>query len=342
MRGTLEKVLERKNLEYLEMKDSMEAIMEGTAPLVQVAAFLAALRVKGESPEEIRAAAEVMRDKARGLNVKKGVLLDIVGTGGDGKGTFNISTAAALVAAAGGVAVAKHGNRAVSSRCGSADVLEELGVGIFDDPSLVAECIEKTNFGFIYAPYFHKAMKNVVGVRKALGVRTIFNILGPLTNPARVKFQVLGVYSPHLVRPMAEALAGLGVERAVVVCGFGSMDEFSLEGPNKVCFVNHGSLEEKEIRPEDAGLKRAGNEFLAGKDAKSNAKLMERILSGEGGPLMEAVIFNAAAAFVTVGTVCSFREGAVLAREVIASGKAYKLLESLRAFARETRREEAI
>ena len=342
MRGTLEKVLERKNLEYLEMKDSMEAIMEGTAPLVQVAAFLAALRVKGESPEEIRAAAEVMRDKARRLNVKKGVLLDIVGTGGDGKGTFNISTAAALVVAAGGVAVAKHGNRAVSSRCGSADVLEELGVGIFDDPSLVVECIEKTNFGFIYAPYFHKAMRNVAGIRKALGVRTIFNILGPLTNPARVKFQVLGVYSPHLVRPMAEALAGLGVERAVVVCGFGSMDEFSLEGPNKVCLVDLGSLEEKEIRPEDAGLKRARNEFLAGKDAKSNAKLMERILSGEGGPLMEAVIFNAAVAFVTAGTVCSFREGAVLAREVIASGKAYKLLEGLRAFARETRREEAI
>lgn len=342
MKMTIEKVLERKNLDYLEMKDVMDAIMEGAAPPIQVAAFLAALRVKGETPEEIRAAAEVMRGKAKDLNVKKEILIDIVGTGGDGKGTFNISTAAALVTAAGGVAVAKHGNRAISSRCGSADVLEELGVGIFDDPSLVAQCIERTNFGFIYAPYFHEAMRNVAPIRKALGVRTIFNILGPLTNPARVRFQVLGVYSPHLVRPMAEALAGLGVERALVVCGFGNIDEFSLEGPNKVCFVDRGRLEEGEIGPEDVGLEKKSNDLLAGQDAKGNAALMEGVLRGEGGPLVEAVVFNAAAAFFTAGVTPSLREGAFLARDVISNGKAYKLLFELRAFTREARREEAI
>jgi len=342
MRMTIEKVLEKKNLDYFEMKDAMDAIMEGTQHPIQVAAFLAALRAKGETPEEIRAAAEVMRDKAKGLSVKKDVLMDIVGTGGDGKGTFNISTAAALVTAAGGIAVAKHGNRAISSRCGSADVLEELGVGIFDDPSLVAQCIERTNFGFIYAPYFHEAMRNVAPIRKTLGVRTIFNILGPLTNPARVRFQVLGVYSPHLVRPMAEALAGLGVERALVVCGFGGIDEFSLEGPNRVCFVDRGRLEEKEIGPEDAGLEKKSNKLLVGRDAKGNAALMERVLRGEGGPLTEAVVFNAAAAFFTAETVSSLEEGAALARKVISDGKASKLLFELRAFTREARKEEAV
>ncbi|MGC9373375.1 MAG: anthranilate phosphoribosyltransferase, partial [Thermovirgaceae bacterium] len=211
MKETLEKIFSGRDLDTKEMKDTMEAIMEGEVCEVHMAAFLAGLRTKGETPLEIAAAASVMREKATPVRVNSSVVVDVVGTGGDRKGTFNISTAAAFVVAGAGVPVAKHGNRAVSSLCGSADVLEALGVPFFAEPDTVSGCIDRTGFGFLFAPAFHKAMRHVAPVRKTLGLKTVFNILGPVTNPARANYQVLGVSSPGLLRPMAEVMKALGV-----------------------------------------------------------------------------------------------------------------------------------
>lgn len=322
LREYLEKVLTRTDLTAEEMAHAMEAIMEGQVPEAQVAAFLAALRVKGEAVVEITEAARVMRQKALPVKVDRRPLLDIVGTGGDGTGTFNISTAAALLAAAAGVSVAKHGNRSVSSKCGSADVLKALGIPLMADPADMADCIGTTGFGFIFAPHVHRAMKNVMPVRKALGLRTIFNVLGPLTNPARPDCQLMGVFAPELVRPMAEVLGGLGVKRAMVVHGHGGMDELSLSGPNRASFLIDGEVRDLEITPEEAGLPRAESGYAAGGDAEENRRIIEQVFAGERGPRRDVVVFNAAASLLVAGRVDSVDLGARMAEEVIDTGLA--------------------
>ncbi|MDO9508322.1 MAG: anthranilate phosphoribosyltransferase [Thermovirgaceae bacterium] len=333
LREYLEKILTRNDLTAEEMARAMEAIMEGRASEAQVAAFLAALRVKGETVVEIASAARVMREKALPVKVDRRPLLDVVGTGGDGTGTFNISTATALVAAAAGVAVAKHGNRSVSSKCGSADVMEPLGIPLLADPGDVADCVERTGFGFIFAPHFHRAMKNVAPVRKALGLRTIFNVLGPLTNPAQPDCLLMGVFTPELVRPMAKVLGRLGLERAMVVHGHGGMDELSLSGSNMACLLKGGVLEDLEITPEDAGLSRAKAGYAAGGTAKDNCRIIKDIFAGKRGTHRDVVVFNAAAALLTVGRAGSLREGARMAEEVIDSGLAAAKLREVAAFA---------
>ncbi|MFP4481172.1 MAG: anthranilate phosphoribosyltransferase [Thermovirgaceae bacterium] len=333
MKETLERIFSGRNLDAEEMKDAMEAIMEGEVCEVHMAAFLAGLRTKGETPVEIAAAASVMREKATPVKVNSPVVVDIVGTGGDRKGTFNISTAAAFVVAGARVPVAKHGNRAVSSLCGSADVLEALGVPFFVEPEAVSGCIDRTGFGFLFAPAFHKAMRHVAPVRKTLGLKTLFNILGPATNPARANYQVLGVSSLGLLRPMAEVMKALGVQGGMTVHGCGGIDEFSLEGPNRVCVIKDGEVIEEVVTPEDAGLARVPNEALAGGDAEKNRHLMLELLEGESGPLRDVVVLNSAAVFVSTGHARSFREGASMAAEVLDGGRAKACLEEVLAFA---------
>lgn len=330
----LEKVLTRTDLTSHEMTGAMEAIMDGQVPEAQMAAFLAGLRVKGETVIEIAEAARVMREKALPVKVARRPLLDIVGTGGDGTGTFNISTATAFIVAASGVCVAKHGNRSVSSRCGSADVLEALGIPLLANPVDVAGCVERTGFGFIFAPYFHQAMRNVVPVRKALGLRTIFNVLGPLTNPARPEYQLTGVFSPELVRPMAEVLGQLGIKRALVVHGHGGMDELSLSGPNRVSFLKEGVVEDLEICAKDAGLRQAEAGYARGGTSEDNRDIIERIFGGEKGAHRDVVVLNAAASLMTAGKVDSLKAGARMAEDVIDSGQAAAKVREVVAFCR--------
>lgn len=336
LREQLEKVLSGKDLLPGEMTEAMDSIMDGLEPEVLVGAFLAGLRAKGETIGEIVSAASVMRGKALPVRVSGKTLLDIVGTGGDRTGTINISSAASLLASAAGSAVAKHGNRSVSSRCGSADLLEALGVPLFSDPAEVEACIRKTGYGFIFAPHFHRAMKNVAPVRKTLGLRTIFNVLGPLTNPACPGRQLIGTFSAGLVRPMTEVLERLGSERAMVVHGHGGMDELSLCGPNRACLLDRGKLTDMEILPEDAGLGRASEGYAAGGDAAANRRIILRILQGEKGPLRDVVVFNAGAALFVDERASSLFEGTRIAEEVIDSGQALRKLDEVAAFAAST------
>ncbi|MEA3508143.1 MAG: anthranilate phosphoribosyltransferase [Synergistota bacterium] len=333
LREHLEKILTRNDLTAEEMAKAMEAIMDGRVAEAQMAAFLAALRVKGETVIEIAEAARVMREKAVPVKVDRRPLLDVVGTGGDLTGTFNISTAAALTAAATGVAVAKHGNRSVSSKCGSADVMEPMGIPLLANPGDVAACVERTGFGFIFAPHFHDAMKNVVPVRKALGLRTVFNVLGPLTNPARPDCQLMGVFAPELVRPMATVLGLIGVDRAMVVHGHGGMDELSLSGANTACILKNGVLEDLEITPEDAGLSRAETGYAEGGTAEDNCRIIKGVFAGRRGAHRDVVIFNTAAALLTAGRADSLIEGARIAEEVIDRGLADAKLKEVAAFA---------
>ncbi len=329
----MEKVLSGEDLLPGEMTEAMETIMDGREPEILVGAFLAGLRAKGETIEEITSAATVMRDKALSVNFLEKPLLDIVGTGGDRSGTINISTTASLVAAAAGSTVAKHGNRSVSSRCGSADILEAMGVPLLPTPSEVEACIRNTGYGFIFAPHFHRAMKNVAPVRKALGLRTIFNVLGPLTNPARPRRHLIGTFSADLVRPMAQVLDRLGSERALVVHGHGGMDELSLGGSNRACLLDRGNLEDLEILPEDAGLNRAPAGYALGGDAATNRRIVFRILRGEKGPMRDVVVFNAGAALYVDRLASSLFEGARIAEDVIDSGRALAKLREVTAFA---------
>jgi anthranilate phosphoribosyltransferase len=326
----LEKILTRKDLEALEMASAMEEIMDGNIPDTQMAAFLAALRVKGETEIEIAEAAKVMRQKAVPVKINRRPLMDIVGTGGDMTGTFNISTATSFVVAAAGINVAKHGNRSVSSKCGSAEVIEALDIPLLEEPSEVADCLEKTGFCFFFAPYFHKAMKNVVPVRKSLAARTIFNVLGPLANPAAPEHQLTGVYSAELVRPITEVLKLLGLERAMVVHGDGGMDELSLSGPTKVSFLADGTIEDMEFFPEDAGLNRAEAGFAAGGNAQENCRIIKNILSGKRGTQRDVVVYNAAASLLTADRVKNLKEGARMAEEIIDQGLAEAKLQEIR------------
>lgn len=307
----------------------MEALMRGEVSPVKAAGLLTALALRGEKPHEIAAMARAMREAARPLKVGRRPLLDIVGTGGDGKGLLNLSTLGALVAAAGGVAVAKHGNRAASSRAGSADLLEALGVNLEAPPERVGEAIEALGFGFLFARVFHPAMRHVAPVRAELGIRTVFNLLGPLTNPAGADRYVLGVFSPGWLSPMAEALERLGA-RGLVVHGEGA-DELVL-GENRVVEVGKGPY---ALLPEEVGLGRAPLEALKGGSPAENAELARRLLKGEEeGPLAHAVALSAGAGFYAAGKTPSLKEGVALAREVLASGEAYLLLERYVAFLR--------
>jgi anthranilate phosphoribosyltransferase len=317
------------SLSFEEAKGAMEEIMGGEATSAQVSAFLTALHMKGETPEEIAGLASVMRDKAMPVKVN-GPAIDIVGTGGDGSGSFNISTAAAFVAAGAGLKVAKHGNRAATSKCGSADVLEALGVKIDLSPEEVGECIEKAGIGFMFAQVFHPAMKYAAPVRREIGIRTVFNILGPLTNPARVEHMVLGVPNEEIGEKIAAVLHRLGTEHSLVVYGKEGLDEISISGPTLVWEVKKGSLSpSSEISPKSFGFKQADSREIKGGTPGENAAALRRILNGEKGTLRNAVVINAAAALVAADIVDDLKRGAHLAEEAIDSGRAREKLDGM-------------
>ena len=308
---------------------ALDAMLEGTAPVAQMAALLVALRMKGETPDEIAGAAQALRSRAARVEVSTERLIDTCGTGGDASHTFNISTTAAFVAAAGGARVAKHGNRAVSSRCGSADVLGALGVEVELSPEAVGACIEECGIGFLFAPRHHAAMRHVAPVRKDLGLRTLFNLLGPLANPAGARRQLLGVYSPQLVPVLAQTLAELGCDRAFVVHGYGGLDEISTAGPTIVCEVRDGRVHRFELNPEDAGVQRAPLEGLRGGDAQENAEILRGVLRGEKGPRRAAILLNAGAALAAAGLCEDIREGVRLAERAVDSGAALDRVDRL-------------
>jgi anthranilate phosphoribosyltransferase len=317
---------QRRDLSEDEAAGAMADIMEGEATAAQIGALMAALRMKGESVEEIAGMARVMREHALQV-VHAGPLIDTCGTGGDGAGTFNVSTAAAFVAAAAGVNVAKHGNRAASSACGSADVLEALGAKIELTPEQVADCIVETGIGFMFAPAFHPAMKYAGPARRELGVRTVFNILGPLTNPAGAQGQVLGVPSDELVETMAAALSRLGTQHALVVHSSDGLDELSISAPTLVCEVKLGEISRYHLTPEDAGLERAPRAAVLGGDPAQNATTMRSVLSGTEGPMLDYTLINAAAALIVGGAASGFGDGVIRARALATSGAALAVLD---------------
>lgn len=316
------------HLSETEMAECMKEIMEGKCTDAQVGAFLTALRIKGETVEEITGAARIMREKATVIRAPEGVL-DTCGTGGDMSHTFNISTVAAIACAAAGVPVAKHGNRSVSSRSGSADVLEALGVKIDLSPDNVERCLFETGFGFLFAPLFHPAMKYAIGPRREIGVRTIFNILGPLTNPAGAKRQLLGVFADRLTDLLANVLGNLGTEDTMVVHGEDGLDELTISNGTKVSRWRGGEVDTFYVTPEDFGLGRSDVETLSGGDKDENAKILVSILKGERGPRREVVLMNAGAALVVAGKADNFRDAAHIAADVIDSGKAARKLEEI-------------
>jgi len=316
-------LVEGRSLSIDQARASMNEIMEGAALPSQIGAFLTALRIKGETEEEITAFAQVMREKVRKVESRvHAELLDTCGTGGDGSGSFNISTAAAFVAAGAGVPVAKHGNRSVSSRCGSADVLKELGVNIEAGPEVVSRSLDEAGIAFIFAPLFHPAMKHAIGPRREIAIRTVFNILGPLTNPAGAKCQLLGVYSGELVEKLAGVLLQLGSRKAYVVHGHGGIDEIASSGPTKVAELSEGKVKCFSIDPRDFGLKTWPAEAVRGGDAAENARILKDVLQGAPGAYRDAVLFNAGAAISAFHDRMAIAEGIELARESIDSGRA--------------------
>ena len=329
------KVIEGADLSRGEMTDVMNQIMSGEATDAQIGAFLIALRVKGECVDEIAGAASVMREKATPIATKHDVIVDTCGTGGDHSGTFNISTTAAFVAAGAGLCVAKHGNRAATSQSGSADVLGALGVNIEASPETVSRCLDDVGIGFLFAISLHGAMKYAIGPRREIGARTIFNALGPLSNPASAKRQVVGVYSAALTETLAGVLGTLGAEHAFVVHGSDGLDEMTLTGPTRVSELKNGSVSTYDVSPGDFGLAQAPADALKGGDADYNAEITRSILNGEEGPRRNIVLLNAAAAIVAGDKARDLNEGVQVAAEVIDSGKALEKLEGLVAASRE-------
>ena len=323
------KIVNKEDLSFDEAYTVMNEIMNGKTTPTQNAAFLAALSTKSAKAEttgEIAGCAKAMREHATPVDTDFD-LFEIVGTGGDNAGSFNISTTSAIVAAAGGMKVSKHGNRAASSKCGTADCLEALGVNIDEDPDKCRELLEKVGICFFFAQKYHTSMKYVGAIRKELGFRTVFNILGPLTNPAHPKRQLLGVYDEYLIEPLAKVLMELGVKRGMVVYGMDKLDEISLSAPTKVCEIKDGALHTYEIKPEDFGLSRCKKEDLAGGDPKENAAITLSILEGEKGAKRDAVLLNAGAALYIGEKAKSMQEGINLAARLIDSKKALKVLE---------------
>lgn len=333
MKAGIQVVVEGRHLTEAEAMGVMTEIMEGAATPAQIAAFLIGLRVKGESIAEITGCARVMRDKATFIRTPAGSTpVDTAGTGGDGASTFNISTAAAFVAAGAGVVMAKHGNRAASSQCGSADVLEALGVDVALEPDGVAASIAETGIGFLFAPALHGAMRHAIGPRREIGVRTIFNVLGPLTNPAHARRQLVGVYDGKLTPVLAAVLHNLGAERAFVVHGSDGLDELTTTGSTTVSELRGGQVHTYEVQPEDFGLSRARPTDLQGGDAAHNAALVKRVLSGEASPQRDIVMLNAAAAIAAGTSDQSIADCLPRARESLESGRALARLEHLREF----------
>jgi len=330
LKEALAAVVDRKDLEPGEARLVMDEIMSGRATPAQIAALLTALRMKGEAVDELVAFVEVMLEHAAVISPRvNGILIDTCGTGGDRIKTFNISTVSAFVAAGAGALVAKHGNRAVSSRAGSADVLEALGVPLMLTPEQVCAAIEEVGIGFMFAPVFHPAMKFALQPRRELGFRTIFNLLGPLANPARVKAQVIGVYDAQLVEKVAEVLRGLGVKRALVVHGLDGLDELSTVGETQVAELQGGKIRTYRLVPDEMGITRARISELAGGDAETNARIAVQLLRGRKGPQRDAVLLNAAAALLVSGLVKDLSSGLELASWSIDSGSANRKLEEL-------------
>ncbi len=331
MKEFISKVVEGKNLSGEEAEQAMKLIMSGQATPAQIAGFLTALRMKGETIDEIAAFARVMREFAVRISPRvQGRLVDTCGTGGDRVKTFNISTIAAFVVAGAGVAIAKHGNRSVTSKAGSADLLEALGVNLELPPERVESIIESTGIGFMFAPLFHGAMKHAIGPRREIGIRTVFNVLGPLTNPANAQAQVLGVFDAALVEPLARVLARLGVEHALVVHGLEGMDEISTCGETLVAELKGGEVETYRIAPEDFGIERASPEELAGRDAQGNAEIARALLQAEEeGARRDIVVLNAAAGIYVAGRAKSIDSAIGMAERSIDSGRAHEKLLAL-------------
>jgi anthranilate phosphoribosyltransferase len=330
---SIKKLIEGLDLESNEAKQVMKEIMSGEASESQVGAFLTAIRMKGETIQELSSFASVMRDFCHQIRPHvNGRLLDVVGTGGDKVKTFNISTISAFVAAGSGVNVAKHGNRSFTSKCGSADVLDKLGYNLEVEPKMVEALIEKVGIGFLYAPRFHPAMKHAIKPRREIGVRTVFNLLGPITNPAFADALVLGVYSPSWVQPLAHVLNELGIKEAMVVHGIHGLDEISIIGPTKVSWLKNGEITPLEINPREYGMKIAEPEQIQGTTPQESAKLTFRLLSDDlepGDPRMEAVKLNAAAGILVGGRASEFKHGIELASESIESGVAYNKMKMM-------------
>ncbi len=342
LKEAIAKLVERQDLNELEMIDAMNQIMGGEATPAQIGAFITALRMKGETVPEIIGAARVMRAHATPIrvgdvvdvdrdeiNIDRETIIDTCGTGGSGTRSFNISTTVALVVAACGGKVAKHGNRSVSSTCGSADVLEKLGVKLDISPEQVTECIDEIGVGFLFAPALHGAMKHAIGPRREIGIRTIFNILGPLTNPAGANRQVLGVYREDLVEPLAQVLLSLGCRRGFVVHGSDGMDEITLTGATLVATISGNAVEMQSIEPEQFGLRRCRLEDLQGGDAQRNADIVNDVLSGEQGPKRDIILLNSAYALVAAGLAGAVDSGIEQAAAAIDEGRAKRTLDAL-------------
>lgn len=327
----IQKLVDRVDLDEAEARAAMEELMSGQASDSQVAGFLTALRMKGETATELISFARVMREKAAAFwEGEAPAVLDTCGTGGDRSGTFNISTAAAFVAAGAGIRVAKHGNRSASSLCGSADVMEALGVNIQMPVDLLRKAVSEVGIGFLFAQHFHRSMKHVMPARTQLKFRTVFNLIGPLANPALPRFQILGVSSGETMELLGQALLGLQTERALVVHSEDGLDEISLSAPTTVIEVRHGTLHRMILTPEDFGVSRASMETLRGGDARTNAAIIEAILKGESGPRRDVVLINAAAALVVAGLASSWREGFRLVEKSVDTGAAFRRLQLLR------------
>jgi anthranilate phosphoribosyltransferase len=345
IKKAIAKVVERHDLSEAEMIEVMDQIMSGAATPAQIGSFITALRMKGETVEEITGATRVMRDRATPIRVGRNVLdldrddinideetiLDVVGTGGDGTNTFNVSTTVAFVVSACGVKVAKHGNRSVSSSCGSADVLESLGVNLDVTPETVERCINEFGIGFLFAPALHGAMKHAIGPRREIGIRTIFNILGPLTNPAGAQCQVLGVYREDLTETLAQVLFKLGCRRGFVVHGLDGMDEITLTAETRVAEITADGVISRLFRPEELGLTRCTMAELRGGDAATNAVIVRSVLAGAPGPQRDIVLLNAAFGLLAASRVTTLAEGMALAAGAIDSGRALAQLEKLAA-----------
>ncbi|HUI93629.1 MAG TPA: anthranilate phosphoribosyltransferase [Chitinivibrionales bacterium] len=328
----IKEIIAGKNLTVSQARDAFDAIMSGSATDAQIGSFITALRMKGETPDEITGAAAAMREKAaRVVPADDRHVVDTCGTGGDGAHTFNISTAAAFVAAGAGALVAKHGNRSVSSKCGSADVLEALGVNIGADAAIMKQCLDEIGICFLFAPSFHKAMKFAIGPRKEIGIRTIFNIIGPLTNPSLARAQLLGVFSPQLTDVMATALLNLGSARAYVVHGGDGLDEITVTAETRVAELSNGNVTSYDIRPEDFGINRAALADIAGGTARENAAIVKDVLNGKKGPRRDIVVLNAGFAVAASGLAADPKQGIAMAQEAIDKGKAMEKLQKLAA-----------
>lgn len=331
IKDAIAKLIDRSDLSEAEMVSVMEEVMTGEASPAQIGAFLIALRIKGETIEEITGAARVMRQKALKIETPEGcAVVDTCGTGGDSAGTFNISTTAAFVTAGTGIVVAKHGNRSVSSKSGSADLLKQLGVNIEAEQEKVEECLKRCGIGFLFAPMMHGAMKYAIGPRREIGARTIFNLLGPLTNPAGAKNQIMGVYSKAMTKPLAKVLGRLGGEHVFVVHGNDGLDEITLTGNTEVSELKNGKVRTYQFNPKDVGLKYCSKNDLKGGDPETNAKITLEILNGyEKGPKRDIVMLNAAFAIVAGGKAKKIVDGLSLARISIDSGEAKKKLDQM-------------